>query len=146
MWAIHITPEAGTVKTRQGRTVPLHEHLIDQGFLEFVTSRGKGPLFYKEAAKTPLTNSLTNPSKPRYIKAREHLAEWVRGLGVTDKEIRPNHAWRHTFQQIADSVGIPEKMSDYITGHAPASVGRGYGAPTLKGIAEELKKFPRYPI
>lgn len=146
MWAIHITPAAGTVKTRQGRTVPLHEHLIDQGFLKFVTSRGKASLFYKEATKTHLTNSLTNPSKPRYIKAREHLAEWVRGLGITDKEIRPNHAWRHTFQQIADSVGIPEKMSDYITGHAPASVGRGYGAPTLKGIAEELKKFPRYLI
>ena len=51
MWAIHITPAAGTVKTRQGRTVPIHEHLIDQGFLKFVTSRGKGSLFYKEAPK-----------------------------------------------------------------------------------------------
>jgi hypothetical protein len=34
--AIHITPDAGTVKTGRGRTVPLHEHLVAQGFLKYV--------------------------------------------------------------------------------------------------------------
>ena len=43
---IAITPEAGTVKTGMGRVVPLHEHLIEQGFLAFVASRRNGPLFY----------------------------------------------------------------------------------------------------
>jgi len=27
--------------------VPLHDDLIDQGFLEYVASRGKKPLFYE---------------------------------------------------------------------------------------------------
>ncbi len=45
-WVARITPEAGTVKTRKARAVPLHEHVIDQGFIEFVKWRGKGPLFY----------------------------------------------------------------------------------------------------
>ena len=31
--AIRITPEAGTVKSGEAREVPLHQHLIDQGFL-----------------------------------------------------------------------------------------------------------------
>jgi hypothetical protein len=34
VWAIQITPEAGTVKTGKPRTIPLHEHLIEQGFIE----------------------------------------------------------------------------------------------------------------
>ena len=33
-----------------------------------------------------------------------------------------------------------------IAGHAPISVGRGYGLPTLADMASALKKFPRYEI
>jgi integrase len=44
--AIRITPEAGSVKGREPRTVPLHEHLIEQGFPTFVAQHGAGPLFY----------------------------------------------------------------------------------------------------
>jgi hypothetical protein len=44
----------------------------------------------------------------------------------------PTHGWRNRFQRIADRVGIPEKMRDKITGHAPASVGRRYGPATVE--------------
>jgi integrase len=80
------------------------------------------------------------------VKAREQLAQWVREQGVKDPNVKPNHAWRHTFKQIAERSGITERMSDYITGHAPATVSRGYGAPTLKDMADALKKFPRYSV
>jgi hypothetical protein len=79
------------------------------------------------------------------VKVRERLATWVRKLGVTDPNIRPNHAWRHTFKQIGHRY-IPERILDAITGHAPATVGRGYGAPTLADMAKALKKFPRYSL
>jgi integrase len=39
---MRIRPDAGTVKTGEARTVPLHEHIIAQGFIEFVHKRGKG--------------------------------------------------------------------------------------------------------
>jgi integrase len=143
---ISITPEAGTVKTGQGRVVPLHEHLISQGFLTFVASRRNGPLFYNAVTDEPRASAATNPRKARYVKAREHLAAWVRGLGINDTEVRPNHAWRHTFKQIAARNSIPDGMSDYLTGHAPATVARGYGAPTISDMAEALKKFPRYEV
>jgi integrase len=43
---IKLTPAAGTSKTGRTRVVPLHAHLIEQGFLNFVRDRGEGPLFY----------------------------------------------------------------------------------------------------
>lgn len=33
VWALRITPDAGTQKTNTARLVPLHEHLIAQGFV-----------------------------------------------------------------------------------------------------------------
>ena len=83
---ITITPEAGTVKTGRGRVVPLHEHLIAQGFLAFVASRRNGPLFYNVSKGEPRVSVATSPTKPRYVQARERLAMWVRARGVTDKD------------------------------------------------------------
>jgi integrase len=101
--AIRITPEAGTVKGDKARLVPLHEHLIGQGFLKFVAGRGKGPLFYNPTTLST-TSDPTKEKKPRAAQARQRLATWVRELGVSDPHISPNHAWRHTFKQIADRV------------------------------------------
>ena len=124
VWTMTLTPDAGTVKTGEARTVPLHEHLIAQGFLDFVNTRGQGPLFYDgETAK-----AAGDPLKPKTTRAvilRNELAAWVRSAGVTDKGVSPNHSWRHTFKKIADRVGITERTSDAITGHAPTTAGRG---------------------
>jgi integrase len=145
--AMKISPEAGTTKTGKARTVPLHEHLIEQGFLAFVKANGKGPLFYNEPTQpAAASDDPTNPRKPRFVKARENVAVWVRSLGVNDPELSPNHAWRHTFKAVGFRCGISEKVLDAIVGHAPASVGRGYGEPTLADKAQELCKFPRYRI
>ena len=43
---VRLTPSAGKIKTRKARTIPLHEHLIAQGFLKFVERAHGGPLFY----------------------------------------------------------------------------------------------------
>jgi len=145
IWAIEITPDAGTVKNRQARTVPVHEYLITQGFVKFAQGHRDGPLFYTPAPKGQNDDPLT-AKKPRSVQIRQRLAAWVRELGVTDPELRPNHAWRHTFKQIADRYGISVRVSDAITGHAPASVGQAYGAPTLEDMADAMKKFPRYKL
>jgi integrase len=142
--AMKISPEAGATKTGKTRIVPLHHHLIKQGFLAFVEANGNGPIFYNELEQTATPSDPTNPRKARYVKAREHVAAWVRRLGINDPEVSPNHAWRHTFKARGFRCGIPEKVLDAIVGHAPATVGRGYGEPTLADKAKELRKFPRY--
>ncbi|MGY4168360.1 hypothetical protein [Bradyrhizobium sp. USDA 4529] len=44
---IRLTPSAGRIKTRRARTIPLHEHLIAQGFIDFV-ARSNGMYAYDE--------------------------------------------------------------------------------------------------
>lgn len=145
VFAIRITPEAGTVKTQKAREVPLHADLVAQGFPGFVKARGTGPLFYNARKAPPEKRDSINPAKPLFVKAREHLATWVRKQGVTDREVSPNHGWRHSFKQIAGRHDLPERVVDYICGHAPATVGRGYGTPTLADMARIIARFPKLP-
>jgi integrase len=143
--ALRLTPEAGAIKGGRARIVPLHEHIVEQGFLDFVASVGKGPLFYLPAKK-PDNGSPTQRKKPRAAQARQRLAAWVRTLGVDDRELSPNHGWRHTFRQVASRHDIPERMIDFICGWTQANVGRDYGPPTLEDMAMALRKFPRYEM
>lgn len=143
--ALRLTPEAGSIKSGKVRTVPLHEHLIAQGFLKFAEGHRDGPLFYKLDEK-PKNDDPIKVKKSRAAQARQRLAAWVGSLGVKDKQLSPNHGWRHTFKQIADRAGISERVSDSITGHAHKSVGAAYGEATLEDKAEAMKKFPRYAL
>jgi integrase len=147
-YVMNITPEAGSTKTHNARIVPIHGHLVEQGFIEFVRRSGSGPLFYNPNPRKDQAEQ-DDPLKPRRSRAdttRAHLSDWVRELGITDRELKPMHAWRETFKQIADRAGIPEKVHDEITGHAQKTIGRGYGRPTVEDMAEALKKFPRYSL
>jgi integrase len=61
LWVLRITPEAGTVKGRRARIVPIHEHLIEQGFVELVQARRNGPLFYNADGRR---SGVSDPLKP----------------------------------------------------------------------------------
>lgn len=146
VWVMRLTPDAGTTKTKMFRDVPLHSHIIEMGFLDFVKTRGDGPLFYNPNGGRRSKGEATNPTRPRAVKTRERLAAWVRELGVTDKSISPTHAWRHTFKSIAagKDARMPDRISDAITGHAPATVAGRYEHPDAADMAAALDKFPRY--
>jgi integrase len=135
-WVMHFHK----TKTGQPRTVPLHEHLIEMGFIDFVRSRKSGPLFYDPKRSTG--KAMTPQSEQRAIK----LADWVRRETNLDKNVDPNHGWRHTFKTKALEVGIPERISDAITGHSSTSVARSYETPTVGMKADALSKFPRYRL
>lgn len=142
IWAMNITPEAGPVKAKEARMVPLHPHLIEQGFLEIVTAQGSGPLFYD-----PESVRRAGERNRHIAKVGERLGQWVRKVvGITDKGIKPNHAWRHLFKTISAKVGIEERTADAIQGHAPASVGRNYGSVPLETKAEAISRIPRFEV
>jgi len=136
VWVMHFHK----TKTGQPRTVPIHEHLIEMGFLDFVKSRETGPLFYDPKRSTG--KAKTPQSEQRAIK----LADWVRTQTKLDKAVDPNHGWRHTFKTRALAAGIPERISDAITGHSTGSVARSYETPTVGMKAEALSKLPRYKV
>ena len=111
---INITPEAGTVKGNVARVVPLHEHLVEQGFIAFAQAKRSGPLFYDPDGRRKADDDPTNRTRQPWVKARDKISEWVRALGVNDPGISPNHAWRHTYKRrrpreraLSAALGLP---------------------------------------
>lgn len=81
-WVIHITADAGTVKTDEARDVVLHQHLVDEGFVQFVKDAAAGHLFLKVGNEGEVRGPL------RGLKNR--LAEFAR-VQVPDERVMPNH-------------------------------------------------------
>ena len=129
---------AETNKTRKSRMVPLHSHLIEQGFLTYAKSRGARPLFYDPARSRGGTDA-----NPHFKKVGERIAEWVRSLGI-DPRVAPNHGWRHRFTSVARYVAMPDSVRNVIQGHAAASVADGYGDTWPQVSQREIEKLPRY--
>jgi integrase len=138
--ALRLTAEAGRIKTGEDRTVPLHHHIIDQGFLDYVRARVEGPLFYEADARTP------KPKMTRADQARDELGRWIRSIGIADPKVRPNHAWRHTFKARAARAKIEKRIRDAICGPAVKNVGDEYETPTVEDLADAMRSFPRYEV
>ena len=135
---VRITPDAGSVKNHKARLVPLHPHLIEQGFLEAVRNRS-GPLFYD-----PARYRGGSEANPQSKKVGEFLAKWVRQLGVDHPEIQPNHGWRHRFKTVARNCEMSPEIRDAIQGHVPRTEGEAYGEFQPSAMLRELIKLPRY--
>ncbi|GJE83207.1 site-specific integrase [Methylorubrum thiocyanatum] len=135
-----ITPEAGTVKTKRFRDVPIHPHLIEMGFLDYVDTRSKELFFDKARGRGG------SDANPLSKKVGERLAAWVRKLGITDVGVDPNHGWRHSFKTRGRQGGMRDSVLDAIQGHAPDTEGRKYGGFTVRMMASEMELFPRYTL
>lgn len=141
IWFLKFPPAKGF---RTSRDVPIHEHLIELGLVEFIRSKPSGPLFYSATGRRK-PDAASSPAERRGAD----VAHWVRTtVGVTGKEAAPNHAWRHTFKTRALDAGIDARIADAICGHSSGSrtPARLYENITLRMKAEALAKFPRYSL
>jgi hypothetical protein len=86
------------------------------------------------------------PKQPPAAKVRMMLAYWVRSLGISDREVAPNHAWRHTFKQSPNVAASTPAFTIGSTGHAAKTVAEKYGQATAEDMWAALKKFPRYEV
>ncbi|MEZ2406944.1 tyrosine-type recombinase/integrase [Bosea sp. RCC_152_1] len=139
-WFYRITPSAGSVKNRTYRRVPVHEHVIAEGFLTFLRSVESGPLFY-DPSRREKKDALTSRAALESIR----LAEWLREETEIAKDVRINHAWRHTWKTEALGVGIEERIRDAIAGHSIGRTARKYEHPNGL-LAAAMKRFPRYRL
>ena len=140
-WMMHISPEAGAVKTDKPRVVPVHPDLIRQGLLSFVKERGTGPLFYDER-RARVRSAKSHPAKT--VSGR--LSEWVRDIGVTDPNIQPNHGWRHLFMTLCRTHGVQEEARYFMVGHTARDVGQRYGDASPAFLHRELTKIPAFAV
>jgi integrase len=136
-WIATITPEAGTVKTNEARDVVLHLHLEELGFTAFVKGAAPGHLF--------LTPSASSGVLGPWRGVKNRITEFVRTV-VPDKNVAPNHGWRHRFKTVGIEAGIEHRILDVIQGHSPRSVAEGYGEVTIKTQAAAIAKLPRYKV
>lgn len=127
---LRITPEAGSVKANAFRIVPLHPHLMQQGFGAFVKGSKNGPLFHVAGTKaSTIAGKITAA---------------VRKI-VPDKAVQPNHGWRHRFKTIARERGFDPRIVDAIQGHAARTAGEGYGDVTPKAMMSGvISRIPAY--
>jgi len=140
VYCINITPEAGSVKTGEARDVPLHDHLIQQGILDWIAGT-QGQLFYD-----PTKGRGGTDAHPQSKKAGERLARWVRELGVDDPNVSPNHGWRHRFKTEARLAGINTEASDQMTGHSAVTEGGKYGKWKASALKAQLDKLPQIDL
>jgi integrase len=127
---IRITPEAGTVKSGNFRTIPLHPHLLEMGFLSFVETSANGHLF----TETATTDG---------VYAR--VTQFVRKV-VTDPNVQPNHGWRHRFKAVAIKLGLNMRVVDAIQDHAPRTAGEMYGHVDVEMMGNIIDAIPRFHV
>jgi integrase len=140
IWTMHITPEAGPIKTSVARTVALHPHLVEQGFPDFAKA-AKGYLFFD-----PSLRRGGSDENPHSRKVGEYLAKWVRKIGVSDADVQPNHGWRHRFKTIGRDVRMDPEIRDRIQGHAPRTEGEAYGNVSPAAMLREIERIPHYVV
>jgi integrase len=135
-WVVKITPEAGPVKNKEAREVPLHPHLVELGFPDFVRRSGEGYLF--------LTATKASEMQGRLRALKNRLTHFARGL-VPDKRVAPNHGWRHRFITKSRLHGLDTEKRRMITGHAGEGVDeKVYG--DRAGLYREICKLPHYAV
>ena len=120
------------------RSIPLHPDLIALGFLEYADALPKGGQLFPKLEANPAGYFGANFGK--------RWADYLRKTVGLSSSANPSHGFRHTFKTLCRAVGIPEDVSDAITGHSgTGSVSRDYGEMPLLRMAEELKKYPSAP-
>jgi integrase len=132
---VRITPDAGSVKTRVYRDVPLHPQLIEEGFLRFVAQAAAEPLFYAADA---------DPKKRPAQVSSGRLSTWLREAKLTPEGVQPSHAWRHRFKTTSRDLGLDPRVVEAIQGHAGRTAADNYGEVSLKAKAAAIGRLPPY--
>ncbi len=127
--------EGQRVKTNSSlRHIPIHAHLIELGFLEYVSS--VSDLLFPKLKSN------------KYGAKSSAFSKWwsqeVKKLGISIDQ--PSHAFRHAFKTAMRSVEVADTVSDAITGHAPSSVGGDYGDTELAAKKVAVDKLPKLDI
>lgn len=156
IWVADIAPaeDGGTLKNADSeRTVPLHPILIERGFLDFVKTKGEGPLFYGSAAKRAKQRGTNRAAKEANNPGRRHasksvtnaVAGWIRTLGFKNPRKAPNHSFRHWAATALAEAGVPRHVVKAIQGHHRESVADVYVHHSLATLLAAVEKLPLPP-
>jgi integrase len=120
------------------RIFPLHQQIIEEGFIDYWQSLSPGPLFP--------AFSLGQDNR-RGDAASRYISEWVRSLGIKNPSpklrYKPNHSFRNYVKTQWRNAKIEEETHDAITGHGSSKdESRNYGEYELKLMLEAIERLP----
>jgi integrase len=130
----HRVGDEKTLKTRTSkRWFVIHSAIRDE-FATYVASLPPGPLFPD-----------VKPYGGRRAKAASMIvANWLRDVVKIDQS-KSFHSWRHTVKTMLQAKGVPDRFSDWITGHAgPANVAKRYLHPKIEEVAAAIETLDRF--
>jgi integrase len=146
-WVLNIRldyrAENASIKTEGShRRVPLHEQLLDEGFLTYLRRLPKdGPLFLTLRADKFGSKGGT---------ATKKIGPFVRALATSmpslaDRRLSPNHSWRHRLIDECRRIPIRQDIEHALTGHAQEGTAPDYGEyaiNTMLGPAIDKTRSP----
>jgi integrase len=131
---VHLTEEAGHIKNREDRLVPLHSVIIAEGFIKFATECKTERLFPEASF---------GRKGDRRDRGSKVLAPWVRALGIDDLKVPPNHGWRHWFRRFAEMNSMAPEARRLIEGRTEGLTEETYGVNGREEwLAKEMEKLP----
>jgi integrase len=140
IYVLRITPDAGSVKSGGYRDVPIHQQVIDLGFLDFIASSSDGPLFNRsQSADLKAQRKSAN-------RVGTDICEWLQASNLVPSGLMPNHAFRHRFKTTGREIGVSDRVLDAICGHASRTAGDAYGDVTITAKHNAISKFPDYAL
>ncbi|ODT85947.1 DUF6538 domain-containing protein [Phenylobacterium sp. SCN 70-31] len=141
IWFFDLTTLIRVKNDGSKRIVPLHPHMIELGWLDYVQAR-------REAGDRWLFPELNHDSK--YGAGHEFSkwwGNWCDKNGFPDRTIT-HHSWRHTWKRRARQSPVKEEMHDVLSGHKGTTVSRGYGeGADIEPLARDMAliTFPEFP-
>lgn len=137
-WFWKVTTVGGrTLKNESGeRRIPVHKALVDEGFMAFVDKAPSGLLFRGETKDD--------------IHIQPRVSAWVRDLITVEKRpnLKPNHGWRHLFEDLCRRDRVQEEARHYITGRSDGHSQEMYGRSDvmLPGLADAMDQIAPFQI
>lgn len=131
---IHMGEEQSVKTAGSVRYVPIHSHILELGFMDFVNTK-EAQLF---AEKSDVNN-----------KYAYNYGRWwgrlIRKHGIR-KEVKPSHSFRHYFITQCRALDVREDTQNNILGHVPGSVPRRYGSYLIETSRVLIERIPRLEL
>ena len=146
VWFAHIRADAETgrrVKNRASlRKVPLHDHLLQMGFLETFARRGEGGKLFSSPGFPDSRNG-----RSRSNAFSKWFGRFIDSLTLEHGKRKRFHAFRHTLKREGRNKLLPDALLDGLQGHTQTGVaaqygrdeeGRQYALPVLKEALDKI--------
>jgi integrase len=135
-------------QTTSPRLLPIHQKLIDLGFVEYVQSQSPMGFVFPELPHDP--NDIEHATR-QFSKWWGHWCRAnaeVRGAGIDEPIVKVFHSFRHSFKRACRGK-VDEEIHDLLTGHrGRGGEGRGYGdGAEFDVLVEAIDKidYPTFP-